>query len=167
MSTMTNGMRSHAIAISSLLLCVTAVSAQNRSPEMSFRHATAFAISPPLRELADLPAHPHYGLPQREPFDSPSFRTGLSDHSVDPVEQRAPGTTSSISPSLSIPGLMRDSGQTRPDTNAAVGDAQLVEWENVQYAVYNKTTGALEVGPVDGNMLWQSLGGPCYENNDG
>jgi hypothetical protein len=54
-----------------------------------------------------------------------------------------------------------------PDTNAAVGDTQVVEWVNVAYQVYNKSTGAVELGPIQGNLLWQSLGGACYDNNDG
>ena len=54
-----------------------------------------------------------------------------------------------------------------PDTNAAVGDTQVVEWVNVEYSVYNKSTGALEAGPFNGNLLWQALGGDCYNENDG
>jgi hypothetical protein len=42
-----------------------------------------------------------------------------------------------------------------------------VEWVNVSYAVYSKTTGDLEAGPFDGNLLWQSVGGPCYAENVG
>jgi hypothetical protein len=34
-----------------------------------------------------------------------------------------------------------------PDTNAAVGDTQVVEWVNVCYAVFDKSSGALIAGP--------------------
>jgi hypothetical protein len=144
--------------------------AQNDSPKMTSNHTVAFAVSPPLRDIAGLRLNRHYdyGLPEEDVLDRlNSSRGSLAGHAVDPVEQDSPGLPASISVGLSIPGLMRDFGQTRPDTNAAVGDTQLVEWENVEYSVYNKSTGALEVGPIDGSMLWQSLGGPCYENNDG
>jgi hypothetical protein len=86
---------------------------------------------------------------------------------VDPVEQKSPGGPSSISLGLSVLGVPKSNGLTPPDTNAAVGDTQVVEWVNASYAVYNKSTGALEAGPIDGNLLWQSLGGPCYAENYG
>ncbi|MEO8724612.1 MAG: hypothetical protein ABI383_00685 [Acidobacteriaceae bacterium] len=54
-----------------------------------------------------------------------------------------------------------------PDTNAAVGDTQVVEWVNVSYAVFNKTTGAAETGPIAGNALWAGFGGQCQNQNSG
>jgi hypothetical protein len=54
-----------------------------------------------------------------------------------------------------------------PDTNAAVGDTQVVQWVNVCYAVYDKSTGALVAGPFAGNNFWQGFGGPCETSNDG
>jgi len=56
-----------------------------------------------------------------------------------------------------------------PDPNGAVGPTQFVQWVNYCYAVFNKTTGALEYGPVASNTFWQPLGsGPCftYDNYD-
>ena len=54
-----------------------------------------------------------------------------------------------------------------PDTNGRVGATQYVQWNNVSFAVFNKTTGALLYGPAAGNTLFQSLGGACAEHNDG
>ena len=54
-----------------------------------------------------------------------------------------------------------------PDTNAAVGDTQVVEWVNVCYAVFDKSTGALIAGPFAGTNFWQGFGAPCETNNDG
>ena len=54
-----------------------------------------------------------------------------------------------------------------PDTNAAVGDTQVVEWVNVCYAVFDKSTGALIAGPLAGTNFWQGFGAPCETNNDG
>jgi len=81
---------------------------------------------------------------------------------MDPVEQRAPIGASNISIGLGVPGLGKNHGWDRPDTNAAIGDTQIVEGVNAEYAVDNKTTGALEIGPIDGNLIWQNLGGVCY-----
>ena len=53
-----------------------------------------------------------------------------------------------------------------PDTNAAVGPTQIVEWVNEAFVVLNKSTGKLEHGPVNGNALWKPLGAPCATNNN-
>lgn len=140
---------------------------QQNAPQMTFRHAVSFGVSAPLRELAKLPATRHSTLEEHEQV-APTFHPGrVLGPARDPVEQNAPGPPTSITPGLSIEGIS-NAGRIYPsDSNAAVGDTQIVEWVNVSYAVYNKTTGALETGPFDGNLLWQSIGGPCYNENTG
>ena len=54
-----------------------------------------------------------------------------------------------------------------PDVNGRVGATQYVQWNNTSFAVFNKTTGALEYGPAAGNTLFQALGGICASHNDG
>ena len=54
-----------------------------------------------------------------------------------------------------------------PDTNGAVGATQYVQWVNASFAVFNKATGAMILGPVAGNTLWSGFGGGCQTNNDG
>jgi hypothetical protein len=54
-----------------------------------------------------------------------------------------------------------------PDTNAAVGDTEIVEWVNTCYAVFSKSSGALIAGPFAGTNFWKGFGGPCEANNDG
>jgi hypothetical protein len=54
-----------------------------------------------------------------------------------------------------------------PDTNAAVGDTQVVQWVNICYAVFDKSTGALIAGPFAGTNFWAGFGAPCETNNDG
>ena len=54
-----------------------------------------------------------------------------------------------------------------PDTNGAVGATQYVQWVNESFAVFDKATGALVLGPVAGNTLWSGFGGGCQTNNDG
>ena len=54
-----------------------------------------------------------------------------------------------------------------PDTNGAVGATQYVQWVNAEFAVFDKSTGALVAGPTPGNAIWAGLGGPCQTNNDG
>jgi hypothetical protein len=52
-----------------------------------------------------------------------------------------------------------------PDTNAAVGSTQVVQWVNASYAVFNKD-GSVALNPFQGNVPWVGFGGGC-EQNDG
>ena len=54
-----------------------------------------------------------------------------------------------------------------PDVNGRVGSTQYVQWNNTSFAIFDKTTGALQYGPAAGNTLFQSLGGVCASHNDG
>ncbi len=54
-----------------------------------------------------------------------------------------------------------------PDTNGAVGATQYVQWVNVEFAVFDKSTGALVSGPTPGNAIWAGFGGACQTANDG
>jgi hypothetical protein len=53
------------------------------------------------------------------------------------------------------------------DANLAVGDTQVVQWVNVSYAVFDKASGAVIAGPIEGNQFWAGFGGPCETQNDG
>ena len=54
-----------------------------------------------------------------------------------------------------------------PDTEAAVGDTQVVQWVNLCYAVFDKSNGSLIAGPFLGNAFWAGFGGSCETANDG
>jgi hypothetical protein len=54
-----------------------------------------------------------------------------------------------------------------PDTNAAVGDNQVVQWVNTCYAVFDKSTGDLITGPFAGTNFWKGFGGACETENTG
>jgi hypothetical protein len=54
-----------------------------------------------------------------------------------------------------------------PDTNAAVGDTQVVQWVNTCYAVFDKSSGTVIAGPFAGTNFWKGFGAPCETNNDG
>jgi len=158
------------LAILGLLLLAAGplFAAENSSPAMTSSPAIAFSVSPPLRELATLPVAPHYSLHQAHSVRrAPVHPSSL--YQVDPVEQSSPGGPASITIGMSLLGLDNNQacGCEPPDTNAAVGDTQVVEWVNVAYDVFNKTTGAVELGPIQGNQLWHSLGGACANDNDG
>ena len=56
-----------------------------------------------------------------------------------------------------------------PDTNGSPGLTQYVQWVNGEFAIFEKSTGALVQPPTYANLLWQSFGAsdPCYANNAG
>ena len=152
------------------LLCVPIADAQNTaSPTPIVGHAVAFAVSGPLRDLAKLPSHPYYNFHQGEPMHStPKLHAGMVH---DTIEQNSPGAPSVYSIGANFLGVGYGfPGYTLegrpPDTEMAVGDTQIVDWINFSYAVLDKSGNAL-LGPIDGNLLWQALGGVCYNNNSG
>ncbi len=162
------------LALGALILCALPLhAADNASPAMTARQPVSFAVTPPLRDLAKLPQRVTYGFHEANPVRWVNFHPGRqAGVVVDPVEQSSPGGPTTLSVGLNLLGVGTGfpnytDPDAPPDTNAAVGDTQVVEWVNVSFAIFNKTTGAVEVGPIEGNTLWTSLGGTCASNNDG
>jgi hypothetical protein len=56
---------------------------------------------------------------------------------------------------------------TPPDTEGVVGATQYVQWINLAFAIYDKTTGVKIAGPFLGNTLWAGFGGDCQNLNSG
>jgi hypothetical protein len=54
-----------------------------------------------------------------------------------------------------------------PDTNASVGATQIVQIVNEAFAVFDKATHAVLMGPVPTRSLWAGFPGPCATDNDG
>lgn len=55
-----------------------------------------------------------------------------------------------------------------PDTNASVGKSQIVQWVNLDYAVWDKAGNLLTPGAIKGSQLFAGLtAGNCDKNNDG
>ncbi len=136
-------------------------------------------VSPPLRDLAKA-AKTAQGAPQTheaEPLRLIPLPEGFKlPETPDPVLQRtAPSLPEALAPTLinNFDGLGQDvpSGFSPccapPDTNGAVGLTQYVQWVNLSFAVFDKSSTNMILGPVDGNTLWTGFGGPCEADNDG
>jgi hypothetical protein len=52
------------------------------------------------------------------------------------------------------------------DSNLSVGDTQVVEWVNTEFAIFDKAGNTVQ-GATPGNALWSGFGGGCQTNNDG
>ena len=86
--------------------------------------------------------------------------------------QGTAGPAAATTAGLGFPGVGNgDYGFTPnaapPDTNGAAGTTQYVQWVNESFAVFDKSTGALVLGPVAGNTLWSSFPDNCATHNDG
>jgi hypothetical protein len=158
------------LAMGCMVACALPVVAQDNNTYI--QHAVRFAVSPRLDSLAKSQPAPLYGLHLAEPVRRvPKRPTG--GMAVDPVEQSRVASPSSAYtvganilgvgngfPNYSVP-------DAPPDTNMAVGDNQIVQWVNVSYTVCSKTS-PYTCGPaIEGNTLWNSLGGICAANNSG
>ena len=58
-------------------------------------------------------------------------------------------------------------GAASPDTNGAVGETQFMQWVNSSFAVFDKTSGGLLLGPARGVTLFTGFGEPCETRNGG
>jgi hypothetical protein len=170
------------------VLCAAVMSAVLVSPEETrgqprvltnpeVNEAVQFDVSPPLPEQAAEVALQHtlqLGPQVRRPkLQAP---TGAAQRVQGPVVdsalQTSVGSSVSATTGLNLLGL----GNGFPnyavfyapsDVNLAVGDTQVVQWVNISYAVFNKTTGAIIAGPLPGNNFWKNFGGPCETQNSG
>lgn len=125
-------------------------------------------VSPPLRDIHT----PRLTDVQREkPLHL--IPGGPTQNQDDPVVQRSAGPLVGTTDLLNFVGVGDgDYGFNvlfaPPDTVASVGSTQVVQAVNDQYAVFDKTTGAIAVGfPKPENAVWAGFGGGCETNNDG
>lgn len=129
-------------------------------------------VSGPISELSGLaPAAPD----EKEKKEKPIYRLpnmGNALHQIDGAEQTTAGPSVATTPGLNFAGVGQgDYGFTDqyapPDTVGAVGATQYVQWVNTYFAVFDKGTGAIVLGPIPGNTPWVGFGGGCEFNNDG
>jgi len=145
-------------------------------------HASHHDVSPPLAEMA-LPAVPPTGFqvevnPIRQPdlpFAKPSVQQA-PDASLQTDGSPVPGAAPTPAPSLVFEGLSDDNNAAivggrvvPPDTEGDVGLHYYVQWNNLIFAIYDKTTGTIASGggPFAGNSIWSGFGGVCETNNNG
>ena len=88
---------------------------------------------------------------------------------VDTVVQRSAPGPKVPAPIITFEGVDNRNGVLPPDTNGDVGPNHYMQWVNLSYAVYNKTTGALVLGPLNGNTLFSDAARTpnCAQFNSG
>jgi hypothetical protein len=132
-----------------------------------------FDVTPvPLRDMKVIPPDwvetREQGAPRkwRHPMGPLTSLRTLTDQAHQRSFGPLVGTTAGLSfDGVGVPNLSVSSAP--PDTNGAIGATQYVQWVNSSFAVFNKSTGAMILGPAAGNTLWQGFGGRCQTDNDG
>src|ERR1043166_3794352 len=125
-------------------------------------------LSPPLRTMPPAYRVPGLQIRDHERLPRPQSRVTTTDPVVerDVVRSAAPSTAANFDGiGNGVAGFSVNSAP--PDTNGDVGPNHYVQTVNTDFAVYNKSTGAVIYGPVPINTLWSGFGGGCQSNNDG
>lgn len=135
-------------------------------------------VSPALRDLAKTSSQPGTNAQVGEMEEvkriplPPGLKPAGEPDSV--LQHTTPAALATVAPTAGlnfeglgegIPGFFIVGAP--PDTNGAVGLTQYVQWVNTSFAVFDKSTGNMLLGPLAGNTLWQGFGGGCEANNDG
>jgi len=133
---------------------------------VSVGHSTHNDTSPPLRDMKQLPAT---FKPEREANENPKLKHSHKDVKDEalqsaPITAAMPGTDVNID-GVPFPGVACNCAP--PDTNGEVGATQYVQIVNEGYQVFDKTTGASQLGPSGIATLWQGFGGVCQSNGSG
>src|SRR5438552_2702370 len=141
--------------------------AQQTSSNPTVIPPVSYDISPPLVDLVASapPKAPtgHRNIPLRQPArPTPAPPASVT---LDQALQQLSLPLVSTSPGLDFDGIGAD-GVAPPDTNGSVGATQFVQIVNVEYAVYNKTSNALLLGPTPIHNIWSGFNGDCA-NGDG
>jgi hypothetical protein len=127
--------------------------------------------SPPLRDIKQAKLKQKV---EHEANENPKLPSNHKD-SPDPVVQEANSLLAFAginvpSPILNFDGIVYPGVSCNcapPDTNGEVGATQYVQMVNEGYQVFNKTTGASQLGPSGITTLWSGFGGVCQNNGSG
>jgi hypothetical protein len=148
------------------MLVVGIAQAQQVKRAAKVYYETKHDVSLPLRDMAKMVPAPTHGNREIENRVGVVIRSAGNPAEVDAVAQ-----TIDLPP-VATHGLLNFDGQgadgvAPPDTEGAVGATQYVQWVNLEYNVYDKTTGTKTLGPLQGSSFWAGFGGVCQTNNDG
>jgi hypothetical protein len=148
------------------MLVVGIAQAQQVKRGAKVYYETKHDVSMPLRDMAKMVPAPTHVNREIENRPGVVIKSAGNPAGVDAAVQ------TEVLPLVGTQGLLNFDGQgadgvAPPDTEGAVGATQYVQWVNLEYNVYDKTTGTKTLGPIQGNAIWSGFGGVCSTNNDG
>ena len=130
--------------------------------------APLHSLKPVVRRSMLIAAGPSEEAENREDHEArtqPSSGFSAILRVLDPAAQTVPTTPHTPVPGLNFDGVSAPAGRAVPDTNGAVGATQYFQWVNVDFEVFDKTTGASVYGPADASTLWTGFA-PCNATDD-
>jgi hypothetical protein len=165
-----------------LVAALAAASAQATETLRLDSSLTVDSVSPSLRSLATSPEAMVSASPTRTAMPlrlvtpqartkSPAAPQGEAPASALAVGSAAVTPYVYTSAGVNVEGIASDNTVAPPDPNGAVGETQYVQWVNNRLAIYNKSDGALALGPLPGNILFAGMTGAggtaCATSNFG
>lgn len=117
-------------------------------------------ISPPLRES---------GAAINRQTSLGNQESQRQERKIFSASQNAAKSQVAATISLNFEGIDAPKGTPypTPDPNGAVGATQYVQAVNTYLAVFNKSNGALQLGPVSLSSLWKGMSAPCGTSSEG
>jgi len=133
-------------------------------------------LSPPFRDLpvsTQVAVGPEREIPNQPTPKGQSLNGPQAVPTGDGALQSSPGLLAMPGTVAEFAGISNIDGVAPPDTEGDIGPNHYVQWVNLHLAGWsiNRSTtpytATLVLGPVAGNTIWSSLGGPCANSNDG
>jgi hypothetical protein len=129
--------------------------------------ASRHDVSPPFSQMA-VGAPANGGGSNSQTPTARSTGALITNPNPDPVAAPLAGPLTGVTSLLDFDGQSAQNNRdlfgfafVPPDTNGAVGATQFVQMVNVTIAVYDKSSGALQLGPAAIHTLWTGFGGLC------
>ena len=123
--------------------------------------------SPPLSQMA-VGASSNGGGTDGQTPTARSTGALITNPNSDPVAAPFAGSLAGVTSLLNFDGQSAQDNFNLfgfafvpPDTNGAVGATQFVQMVNVTIAIYDKTSGSLQLGPAAIHTVWTGFGGLC------
>jgi hypothetical protein len=152
---------------------VTNRSGQDKKDTVTVGASIHNDTSPPLR---DMKQEKVAKKAEKEANENPKVPATLKhSDSPDAATQQTSPFISQFAPNMPSPLLNFDGvpfpgvgcNCAPPDTDGEVGATQFVQIVNEGYQVFDKTTGASQLGPAGITTLWGGFGGVCQNNGNG
>jgi hypothetical protein len=124
-------------------------------------------VSSPLSQMV-IGASSKNGGTDGQTITARSTGAAINNPNTDPVAAPLAGPLTGVTVLSNFDGQSADDNRkvfgfafVPPDTNGAVGGTQFVQMVNVTIAVYDKSSGSLQLGPAAIHTLWTGFGGLC------
>lgn len=163
-------MRKSILFLLGMLLSTGALIAQETISGPIVVKATWFDVSPPLRDMVNMPQGPidmawKDGVVKNKIYRD-GYPTGNVPDAIDPVLQTWFGQHPADTTIENFAGISGNGSLVPPDTDGDVGPDHYFQVVNSKYQIWNKS-GVSQLGPVNNNSIWSGFPSPGSSSNDG